>query len=392
MCIGQGALTNSKRPSTFVEGIFPTHASSGKGAILLADGKPYVDFICALGSNLVGYGNETIASAILDRYSKGATLSLSSHIEVELAEKLKGLFLFTELWKFGKNGSDVCAAALKIARAYTGRDLVLSDGYHGTADDFISLTPPALGVPKRDWIGALDFERIKDAAAVIVEPVVLDWSLERKAYLEKLRAECTKHGTVLIFDEIITGFRFPRYSASTYWGVFPDLILIGKAMGGGLPLSAMGGSRDLMNCGEYFYSGTFFGETVSMAASLALINIVHRDGSKYSMNRLWEEGEKFLTAFNALEPKLKIEGYPSRGAFQGDEMTKALFWQECIKAGVLFGPSWFFSVPLSEYTDQLMPVFRDIFHKIRTGQVSLRGKMPRKPFAQSVREQHGTRA
>lgn len=391
--IAQGALTNSKRPSTFIRGVYPTHARGGKGAFLYAsDGKKYLDYYGALGSNLLGYGNEQVAKAVYERFLSGATLSLSSEIEVELAEKLKGLFLFPELWKFGKNGSDVCNAALKIARAYTGRDLVLSEGYHGIGDDFISLTPPALGVPKRDWMGGLEWERIKDAAAVIVEPVILDRSLERKAFLERLRKECTKHGTVLIFDEIITGFRFPKYSVSNYFGVHPDLILIGKAMGGGLPLSAIGGSKDLMNCGDYFYSGTFFGETVSMAACLKTIEIIHRDGSNYSMQRLWDEGSKFLDAFNALDASVKIEGYPSRGAFVGDAHKKALFWQECIKAGVLFGPSWFFNIPLAEYTDQVMPIFRDIFMRINNGEVSLRGAMPSKPFAQIAREVANGRA
>ena len=386
LSIAQGALTNSKRPSTYIENVYPTHSKGGRGAYLYAGDKRYLDFVCGLGTNLVGYAHPQIASAIRDRYLEGSTLSLSSEIEVELAEKLKGLMLFCDLFKFTKSGTEACNAALRIARTYTGREMVLSEGYHGWSDDFVSMTPPALGVPKRSWMKPIDFSLIPEAAAVIVEPVLLDWSLERKAYLEKLKLECNKYGTVLIFDEIITGFRFPRYCVANYWGVQPDMILLGKAMGGGMPLSAIGGRREIMNCGEYFISGTFFGETVSMAACRELINIVHRDGSNFSMKRLFEEGEKFLNAFNALEPKLKIVGYPSRGAFQGDEMTKALFWQESLKAGVLFGPSWFFSIPLSEFTDQLMPVFRDIFHKIRTGQVRLEGKLPKKPFAAQVRE------
>jgi glutamate-1-semialdehyde 2,1-aminomutase len=386
MAIAQGALTNSKRPSTYVENVYPTHSRGGSGPHIYAAGKPFLDFVCGLGSQLLGYGNPAIAHAIHEQYLKGATLSLSSELEVELAEKLKGLFLFCELWKFTKSGTEACNAAIKIARAYNGRELVLSEGYHGHGDDFISMTPPSLGVPKRTWMKPIDFTLIPEAAAVIVEPVMLDWSDARKNYLIELQTTCRRHNTVLIFDEIITGFRFPRYCVSNYWGVQPDLILLGKAMGGGLPLSAIGGRREIMNCGEYFISGTFFGETVSMAACLEVINIVHRDGSKFSMKALFEEGTKFLDLFNQLEPKLKIVGYPSRGAFQGDEMTKALFWQECIKAGVLFGPSWFFSIPLAEYTEQLMPVFRDIFHKIRVGQVKLEGKMPRTPFAQKVRE------
>jgi 4-aminobutyrate aminotransferase-like enzyme len=528
MAIAQGSLTNSKRPSTYIEGVYPTHAKGGKGAHIYAGGKKYLDFVCGLGSNLLGYGNPAIAKAVEAQFLKGATLSLSSEMEVELAEKLKGLFLFCDLWKFGKNGTDVCNAAIRIARAYHGvryeneemynllgnealgafsqgriedgwfseqmqgvcegvselaarkrnqtegsanvlengkgqgsgdaslcpamdsleslgaktgslagtrrpskgqfdqktmrslwdrgasagpshglqqasrrpvavpppslsgspRVLILSDGYHGTGDYFVGMNPPHMGIVRDPYTLPLtgNWDLIPMAAAVIVEPVVLDWSESRKNYLIELQTTCRRHNTVLIFDEIITGFRFPRYCVANYWGVQPDLILLGKAIGGGLPLSAIGGRREIMNCGEYFISGTFFGETVSMAACMEVINLVHRDGSKYSMKCLFEEGARFLDAFNSLEPSLKIVGYPSRGAFQGDEMTKALFWQECIKAGVLFGPSWFFNIPLSEYTDQLMPIFRDIFHKIRIGQVRLEGKMPKKPFAQNVRE------
>lgn len=383
--IAQGCLTNSKRQSTFIEGIYPTHASGAAGALIKCEKANYVDYICGLGTNLLGYGQPAIGGAILKQYLKGSTISLSTELEVALAEKLKGLFLFTDLWKFTKTGSEACGAAIKIARAFTGRDLVLSDGYHGNFDDFVYLTEPALGIPKRSWMGRVDFSRIKEAAAVIVEPVMLDYSRDRKAYLETLRAECTKHGTVLIFDEIITGFRFPGLSVSKYFGIFPDLILLGKAMGGGLPLSAIGGRKDIMS-GDYFVSGTFFGEACAMAACMQLIDIIHRDGSKFNITELWEKGELFLEQFNRLHPKLKIVGYPSRGVFQGDDMVKALFWQEACKAGILFGPSWFFNFPLIEYTDKVLPILRDIMTKILTGNVMLEGKMPRAPLAQIQRE------
>lgn len=385
LSIAQGALTNSKRPSTFVEGVYPTHASGGRGAKLFVDGRAYIDYICALGTNLVGYGNYQLSDAVLKRFLKGATLSLSSELEVELAERLKSVVPWTDLWKFTKSGTEAGAAAVRIARAYNGRSLVLSDGYHGWSDDFVSLTDPGIGVPRRDWMARFDFDRIKDASAVIIEPVVTDYSKERRIELEKIKKECEKHDTVLIFDEIITGFRFPGFSVSKFFGIEPDMILLGKAMGGGLPLSAIGGKRNIMNCTEYFISGTFFGETVSMAASLELINLMKRDGTKFSLQDLWNSGQDFLRRFNELSPHLKINGYPTRGVFEGDESVKALFWQEACRAGVLFGPSWFFNFPLMNETDSVIPVFRDIFARIHTGAVSLQGKMPKKPFAQQVR-------
>lgn len=386
LCIAQGALTNSKRPSTFINGIYPTHATHGRGAYLYADGKAYLDFYGGLGVNLFGYGNPLVAEHLMKRYMNGACLSLSSTIEVELAEKLKTIFPWTDLWKFLKTGSEACSGALRIARMLTKRDLVLSDAYHGWQDDFISMTPPALGIPKRGWMMPLDFDLIPKAAAVIIEPVMLDESKARKEWLARLRAECTKHGTVLIFDEIITGLRFPGLSVSKYYGIEPDLILLGKSLGGGLPLSAIGGKKDVMNCGEYFLSGTHFGETCSMQMALTTLDLLTRDGTRFSLKELWDAGNYFLSRFNELCPNLKIRGYPTRGVFEGDELTRALFWQEACRAGLLFGPSWFFTFPLMSEVDNAFPVMRDIFSRIALGSVKLHGEMPKKPFAQVLRE------
>jgi glutamate-1-semialdehyde 2,1-aminomutase len=386
LSIAQGALTNSKRPQAFIEGVYPTHCSSGKGSLITADKKKYIDYICGLGTNLLGYADPAIANAIYTQFMRGSTLSLSTELEVELAEKLKGLFLFTDRWKFTKTGTEACNAAIKIARAYNGRSLVLSSGYHGWGDDYSSLISPAVGVPSRLWMRSLEnnFDLIEDAAAVIIEPVIIDYSKERKEYLENLRDECLRHKTVLIYDEIITGFRFPGYSVSKYFGVLPDIILLGKALGGGLPLSAIGGRKEVME-GDYFISGTFYGEQCSLAAAKALINIIHKDGSPFSMHELWAKGQIFLDRFNSLSDQLKIVGYPSRGVFEGNPLVKALFWQEACKAGILFGPSWFFNFPLAEHTDTVIPIARDILTRIKTGEVKLEGNLPQTPFAQKVR-------
>lgn len=380
--IAGAALTNSKRPETFVKGIYPTHLAYAKGCnVIDTGGKIYIDFICGLGTNLIGYGNERIAQAIFEQARRGICPSLSTHLEVEAAEKVKEKFCFVEKLRFLKTGSHACQAAVKISRAYTGRTLVLSEGYHGDGDEFISLTPPAIGVNDHPEIKALDFSLIKDAACVIVEPVMLDDSTKRITWLKQLREECTKHNTVLIFDEIITGYRYPLLSVSRKHGITPDLICIGKAMAGGAPLSVVGGKKEIMECDEYFVSSTFAGETLSLAAFMEFDALL----SKFPIKELWDAGGDFKESFNSIWDGVQLDGYNTRGRFVGSPLNLALFFQESVKAGLLFGPSWFYCFPHIELKDKVLNLITSVMYKIRTGQVKLEGEMPRSPFSDRSR-------
>lgn len=386
LSIAHGALTNSKRPESLVKGVYPTHLTRGQGAYVWdTDGKKYVDFICGLGSSILGYGNEEIAEAIYLRAKQGTVLSLGTDLEVKVAERVKELFPFIDLLRFLKTGTDACNAAIRIARTYTNRSLVLSEGYHGWGDDFVRLTPPALGVPLAYSSEKLspDLSNITpDVAAVIIEPINTDNSTERVEWLRLLREKCTKTGTVLIFDEVITGFRFPRLSVSQYYGITPDLICLGKAMANGLPISVVGGKRNIMNCDQYFVSSTFAGDTVSLTAAQKTMQLIT---TKHSVDQLWESGKRFIQVFNTFHDGLKIEGYSTRGIFKGDEMVKALFFQEACKAGFLFGPSFFFNFAHISLSDQVLNSCRDILLRIKTGSVKLQGELPKTPFAQKVR-------
>jgi glutamate-1-semialdehyde 2,1-aminomutase len=386
--IAQGALTNSKRPACLVRGVYPTHLKRGLGChVWDMQGRQYVDFIGGLGCNLLGYANGEVNAAAIDRLNQGVTLSLSTPLEVECAEKVKEIFPFVERVKFLKTGSDACNAAVRIARAKTGRALVYSEGYHGWGDDFVSLSAPALGVPSRGWMRPfpLPEEALKSAAAVIVEPVMTDMGEERQKWLQELRDACTKAGTLLIFDEVITGFRFPKLSVSNYYGIFPDLICLGKAMANGLPLSVVGGKRDVMECGEYFVSSTFAGETVSLAAALKTMTLLQTN--KYDVSYLWQKGQQFITEFNSIAADVvMIDGYPTRGVLRGEPLLKAIFMQEACRAGILFGPSWFFNFKHIDVMDVVLNTCRDIMTRIKTGSVQLDGEMPSSPFAQKMRE------
>ncbi len=387
-CLAQSYMTNSKRPQSLVMGVYPTHVARGQGAFLYDHkGKKYLDFIIGLGTNLLGYAHPRVTAAVCAQALNGASHSLATHVEIEAAEKLKELFSFVDCVKWTKTGSSACSAALRIARATTGRSWVLSEGYHGTDDSFVSLTPPALGVPKDQHISLLsqwdgDWKAV---AAVIVEPIITDISETRIAWLRALRETCTKNGVVLIFDEIITGFRFPKFSVSSYYGITPDLICLGKAIANGMPLAAVGGKYAVMNSGEYFISSTYGGETLSLAAAKEVMTLLQ---TTYDCDWLWANGQRFLDEFNSLHSeKIWLEGYPSRSAFKGDELTRALFFQECCKAGMLMGPGFWMSYPLIDEAKNAMVSIKAIMARIKRGEVKLEGEMPKSPFAQKVREE-----
>ena len=384
-CIAHGALTNSKRPECFVKGFFPTHVTGGSGVHLRdTNNNLFIDFICGLGSNLLGYGNTLTTNAAIEAARRGVTFSLSSVKEIELAEKIQELMPFVERVRFLKSGSEGCSAAVKIARAATGRKIVLSEGYHGWHDEFVSLTPPAWGVPPHHHIlnYSPSVEINGDVAAIIIEPISIELNDARITWLKDLREKCTESGTLLIFDETITAFRFPRFCVANYLGIKPDLIVFGKALANGFPLSCVGGSAAIMNS-DYFVSSTYAGDTVAIASAIANIKAIQKN---YDLNHLWRTGLQFQERFNAMSPHVKIEGYPTRGVLKGDDMHKALFMQEACRAGLLFGASWFWAFPHIELADQIFNILKDVFLKLSINNITLQGELPRKPIAQAIRE------
>lgn len=389
-----GALTNSKRAESFVKGVYPTHFESGNGCFLFTPQKEkYIDFICALGTNLFGYANPQITAAVQKQITKGAVLSFGTTLEVECAEKAKELFPFVEKVRFLKTGTEACLAAIRIARSHTKRQLILSDGYHGWSDEFVALTPPACGVnqPADEYYRHLkplkgNEHLIPDAAAVIIEPIITDHSPERIAWLNNLREETRKHETLLIFDEIITGFRWPKHCVANDTGISPDIICIGKTMAGGLPLSMVGTAPGVGNDQDWFVSGTFYGDTLSLAAFMEVTRLIK---NTFRIEQLWKEGEYFKNEFNNIWPDgVKITGYPSRGVFAfRDDKTKALFFQESCKANILVGSSFFFNFKHIDIMDAALNSFKDILLKIKNNDIELEGEMPKTPFAQKQRSQ-----
>lgn len=392
--IAHSALTNSKRPETFVKGVYPTHLTHGRGChVWDTNGRKYIDFICGLGTNLLGYGNDEIGNAIRDQAYRGCSLSLGTDLEVKLAEKLKEFFPWIERWRFLKTGSEACSASLRIARAYKPECFrVISEGYHGWSESFIGLTPPAIGAdhsiskfnftqPEFDKYITDNYPGQTVPLTHIVEPVELDNSQERINHVRGLKKQ--KHDNLLICDEIITGFRYKSYSVSKHHGITPDLLCLGKAIANGLPLAAVGGKADIMECDEYFVSSTYAGETLSIVAAQKVIELLQ---NKYDINELWQTGQYFLDSFNAMYDKVQIKGYATRGRFEGEALDKALFMQEACKAGLLFGPSWFINFHHKNVMDEVLKTCESVFLKLKKGMAKLEGEMPSSPFVDRVRK------
>ncbi|MCM8788115.1 MAG: aminotransferase class III-fold pyridoxal phosphate-dependent enzyme, partial [Candidatus Omnitrophica bacterium] len=283
---------------------------------------------------------------------------LPHKLEVELAELLCEVIPCAEMVRFGKNGSDATSGAVRVARAYTGRDKIVCCGYHGWQDWYIATTTRNRGVPEavKNLTLTFEYNNIKSLekifeenrnqiACVIMEPVGV---VEPKDnFLQKVKELTYKNGALLIFDEVVTGFRFSLGGAQEYFGVIPDLACFGKAIADGFPLSAIVGKKEIMKLfEEVFFSFTFGGEIVSIAASLATIKELK---DKNVIKHLWEQGRKIKDGYNVLAREYGLEkytqciGYPPRTiiTFKNEKNEdwwelKSLFQQECIKRGILF--------------------------------------------------------
>ena len=351
-----GAQTVSKSKLTLFPGIAPLYGDRASGdRIWDVDGNEYVDLINSLAAVTLGHADTEITEAVTQQLSRGTTISLSHPIELEVAKRISGLVPSAEMVRFGKNGSDATSAAIRVARAYTGRDKVLVCGYHGWHDWYIGTTARGRGVPKgvselATSVSYGDLETVenllssKEVAALIMEPMNYMWP--STGYLEGIRALCSKYGTLLIFDETITGFRLAPGGAQEYFQVFPDLSTFGKGLANGYPLSAVTGKREYMLLlEEVFFSGTFGGELLSLTAAKVVLERV-KSGSV--IPKLSEVGEDLankvenLILVNGLSEYLKLSGHPSWKFLLWDpslgsfiEELKALFMQEIMKNGVL---------------------------------------------------------
>lgn len=366
-----GSQLISRRPDRYAYGVTPALAERAKGCRFWdVDGNEYIDLQMAVGACVLGYADDAVDAAVMEQIRRGPAPSVSTTVELELAEELVGTIPCAEMVRFCKGGGEANAIAIRIARAYTGRDTVVFCGYHGWHDWYLAanlestavlndyLLPgiePA-GVPRGlagtaipfAWESLESLEQVLEThrgrvAAIIMEPAR---SFDPKpGYLQGVRELATRHGAVLIFDEVVTGFRLHIAGAQGKYGVVPDIATYAKAISNGYPFGAVAGKREIMSiAADLFISSTYWSDPITITAALTTIREYKRRHVQAYIERM---GKRYMQAFNALAEQV---GVPARFAGMGcsfilqwdfedpDPMLRkqatTLFIQECNKRGI----------------------------------------------------------
>jgi glutamate-1-semialdehyde-2,1-aminomutase len=401
--------TYSKGPDQHVEGVYPVYLERGLGCrVWDVDGREYIDYPCALGPVILGYGHAAVDSAVHRQVDRGPSFSLGHPLEVAVAELLVEMVPGAEKVRFVKTGSEATSAAVRIARAFTGRDHVAQCGYHGWHDWCIGHTsrnagvPPAVRAMTHQW-SYNDLESLHqvlqaykgEMACVIMEPVGIEDP--QPGFLAAVRELTHAFGALLIFDEVITGFRLAPGGAQQHYGVAPDLASFGKAMANGYAVAAVTGRGDVMEVVSTtaFVSGTFAGEAVALAAAEATLETI-RD--QPVCEHLWRQGRRLQQGFNALaaeyEVPARMTGLPPRRVLAtegvdgfGPSALKGLIWQNCLDRGVLLSNANFVSFAHDDdAVGETLTVFdralADVRRALMTGDPigNLRGPAPGEVF------------
>ena len=348
--------TLAKGPAQYINGIAPKYLKKGKGShVWDVDGNEYIDYQMAIGPISLGYAYPAVDDAIREQLNDGITFSQMHPLEVEVAELIREVVPNAEMVRYSKTGCDVTTAAVRLARAATGKNKVLCCGYHGWHDWYISVTDRDKGIPKTvseltftfsyNDIASIENSLDDDIACIILEPTVFE--APKDGFLQLLRELCTNKGIVLIFDEMWTGFRLAVGGAQQYFGVDADLICFSKAIANGMPLSVLCGKQELMQqCDkDIFFFTTFGGEALSLAAAKATINELQ---SKNVPDYLSKQGKKLKDGYNEIAQALGLaytacNGMDARTIITFSHPTenalllKSLVQQEMIKRGILWG-------------------------------------------------------
>lgn len=365
----------------------PRFIARGKGAAVWdEDGNRYVDYLASWGPLIAGHAHPGVVAAIQDAATRGTSYGASTRAEVDLARLIKGAFPSIDLVRFVSSGTEATMSALRLARAFTGRELILKfdGGYHGHADGLLVQAgsgPLTLGAPDSPGVPAAaarqtlsvpynDVVAVAEAltahpdsvAAVIVEPVAGNMGVipPEPGFLEHLRDLTRRHGALLIFDEVITGFRIALGGAQERFRVRPDLTCLGKIVGGGLPVGAYGGRADVLQLisplGPVYQAGTLSGNPLAMAAGLATLQLLGEAGVYEHLERLAARlvdgladaarvagvpytSNRVGSMFTGFFCETPVVDYAS--AKRADARRYARFFQAMLERGVYFAPSQF---------------------------------------------------
>jgi glutamate-1-semialdehyde 2,1-aminomutase len=347
--------TLAKGPGQYIKGIAPKYLQRGKGShVWDVDGNEYIDFNMAIGPVSLGYCYDKVDNAIIDQLKDGITFSMMHPLEVETAELIRDVIPNAESVRFSKTGADVTSAAVRLARAFTGREKILCCGYHGWHDWYIAVTDRDAGIPKinKDLTYTFNYNDINslkesidsDTAAVILEPFVFD--KPENNFLQEVKEICRDNGTILIFDEMWTGFRIAVGGAQEYFDIQADLACFSKAAANGMPVSVLTGRKDIMSLLEkdVFFFTTFGGEALSLAAMKATITEIREQNVPAYLSF---QGEKLKKGYNKIAADLGMnytgcKGYNCRSIITFDPSAgnplemKSLVQQEMIRRGVLW--------------------------------------------------------
>ena len=348
--------TLAKGPGQFTKGVAPKYLQRGKGShVWDVDGNEYIDFNSAIGPISLGYAYPAVDEAIKKQLEDGITFSLMHPLEVELSELIKEIVPNAEAVKISKTGADVCSAAVRVARAFTGREKIFCCGYHGWHDWYIGITSRNAGIPESiqnmtytfeyNDIEAIKLALDETVAALILEPFIFE--APKPGFLKELAEVCKENGTLLIFDEMWTGFRIALGGAQEYFDVKPDLAVYSKACANGMPIALLTGRADVMelfNSAVFSYT-TFGGEALSLAACIATINELRDKNVPQYLDEkgaLMKDGYNQIAIETGMDVYTRCIGYNCRSmvtftleAGNGLEV-KTLMQQEMIKRGVLW--------------------------------------------------------
>ena len=347
-----GSQTRSKAPRAFPDA-YPKFLTRGLGCYVWdTENRAYIDWICSLGAVTLGHAHPVVVEAVERQIRRGTSFSLPTTLEIEVSEQFLDLVHCGRdgMIRWVKTGSEANEAAVRVARMATGRDVVLVCGYHGWLAWYVASRPEHPGVPRAmaSLVGTFAYNDLAsldaalashegDVAAIMLEPALIE--APQAGFLEGVRERATRHGAVLIFDEIVMGGRWALGGGQEFFGVTPDLATFGKALGGGLPVSALLGRREIMEH-AYVVSGTFGGEALALAAVQAVLGVYQRERV---ITTLWNVGRHFQDGFNDLARSMgapfRCLGYPCHpkivATYDNDELMPLLL-QETSAQRVLF--------------------------------------------------------